>query len=339
MSMTIHDYISYSFKCRGEVKPETRMYIEEIHNQVIERMTFGFPLVHFDSYNIQSAIVSLPTSSGEEYYNLVDHSMVKYICELLCCLEMNHRTLMQLLFISIKKSIATANGDEVAASNNYLRSIFLTERDLDIDEFWQSYMYNDEIQEKLRMMFRFHFLHEYAHFLTEKPLRAVNGEIFMNTVATAHFDKLMNRSRNVLYKAYTAYHKKKYMNDKSLREEINCDLQAALCLLELSDTVPVQLIMDAVISYLLMQYAIVVAKNPNELKRPSFGSTLRIGMMVTLAEMLGDKETSAVIAKMLNQGNRYLNLSDLFCEKLSIQKYQNFLEAIRIIVADDLQNR
>lgn len=348
MKISIEDYIASSLCIRKAASEKRKASIAQIHSEVAQRICFSFPLIQFDSYNIHSCIISLQNGNKTDHYTLVDHSMFEFAEQLLYYLENDQPNLTIVAYRQLRKNIAIANSNKEGEKNYATKQIFVTERDLliDLDYLNRDPSENEFFTEKYAMMLRFHFLHEYSHYLWKNPVRDAKGirpftDIVINSLfasCKSRISKTEDRyKKNVLENELSSFIHE-YSNNPSFLEEIICDISAILCLLELSTVMPPREIIDAIISYLNVQYAIWLAKNPDAAFDPGNIIKFRINVVFELANMLGDKEFADILAIKINQGNRFANVIDLYCEDIKSTKHEQFYANILQIVAADILN-
>lgn len=351
MNLTIHDYVQATFMMRKEVEAIKQNIVTEIHNQVTNRITFSFPLIQIDAYNVQSYIVQLDANDSTCYYNILDHSMLDFSEWFLLALEYNQPNLVVATYRELKRYICIANSDLRGAEYYRLTKVFYTDYELEREN--DSMDNGIRLSEKYEMMLRFHFLHEYGHYLVKEPVRDYSSAIgildiiaeslFKNMEAkrfnNPYFSDEHNKILNDLKPKQLEYYKHEYKNNPNFKEEILCDFQAVLCLLELSNDVSPQIIIESSIMYLYVQYAIWLAKESES--DPSIGEILhfRINMLFGLADFLNDEEIALALAKKINRDNRFASVKTTYCGSIDYSKYHHFYTALATTILADKESK
>ena len=351
MNPTIHDYIRAAFMTRREVEEIKQGIVTEIHNQVTNRITFSFPLIQIDTYNVQSYIVQLDANDKTCYYNILDHSMLDFCEWFLLALEYNQPNLVVAAYKELKRYICIANSDLRGAEYYQLTKIFYTEYDLEREND----LMDDGISlcEKYEMMLRFHFLHEYGHYLVKEPVRDYSSAVgILDIIAESllkdmetkrlnnpYFSDEQNGILNNLKIKQLKYYKNEYKNNPNFKEEVLCDFQAVLCLLELSNYVSPQIIIESAIMYLYVQYAIWLAKESES--DPHIGEIMhfRINMLFKLADFLNDEEIALALANKINKSNGFVSIKTTYCESIDYSKYHHFYTTLSTTILADKENK
>lgn len=340
MKPTINDYIKASFVERAEAEELKRKVIDNLHNQVADRITFSLPLVQINSYNVQSCIVQLDENEKNSYYNILDHSMLDFCEWFLLALEYNQPNLVVATYRELKRYICIANSDIQGAEFYQLTKVFYTDYELEREN--HSMSSGIQLSEKYEMMIRFHFLHEYGHYLINQPLRDYSSSVeILDIIVGALFNDMDNKrldnpqfspeqndTLNKLKPKLLEYYRKEYAENTTFKEEVLCDFQAVLCLLELSNDYSPQMIIESAIMYLYVQYAIWLAKaSENE---PRIGEILhfRINFLFEFADFLNDKDIADSLAERLNRDNRYSSVKTTHCDAIDYMKYHRFYNAL-----------
>lgn len=349
MNVSIEDYIASSLCIRKEVSVDRKERVAQIHTEVAQRVCISFPLIQFDSYNVHSCIVPLPNNNKVEYYTLIDHSMLEFAERLLYCLETDQPNLAVVAYRQLRENIAVANSNKAEEEFYKIRCIYVSKQDLQKEI---AFLNRDPaekafFEEKYTMMLRFHFLHEYAHYLCKNPISTEEGlKMLTDIVVKDFFSRMRSRIKNTknwinkwaLKKELVSF-RQEYSNNAGFREELLCDIAAANCLLELSTFMSPKEIIDSIITYLNVQYAIWLAKNPETAFDPGNIIKFRINIFITLADLLNDQEFANVLAVMINRGNRFAKDLDLYCENLDTTKHEQFHENIvKIVLLDKLNS-
>lgn len=333
MKLTIDQYIHTIFKLRSDVTEDRKRNIEIIHSIMKDRVTFEFPLYHIDSYNINSCIIPLSNC----YYHIIDHSMFEYFEWFLYCQEYNQLNLAASIYKSLRRDICISNGN-MAKAIKYEESRFtyLTNYDLEKEKLYN----RDDFTKKYKIMVIFYFFHEYCHYLIENPMRENNSfDLLDKIVEQALALKRTQRSvfQQIIDWRVLKNYKREYQKNLNFREELMCDFQALLCVLELADEYSVKDIIESVISFLYIHYYIWLAKARDEslslIIRNSF--RFRISILFYIAYLLEDKTFSEMMCELLNSSNKYNDIKNLQCDIIPAQKYFDFHESyVSIMLAD-----
>ena len=336
---------------RKEVEGIKQSIVTKIHDQVTNRITFSFPLIQIDTYNVQSYIVQLDANDKTSYYNILDHSMLDFCEWFLLALEYNQPNLVVAAYKELKRYICIANSDLRGAEYYQLTKIFYTNYELERKN--GSTDDGKSLSEKYYMMLRFHFLHEYGHYLVKEPVRDYRSAIeILDIIAESllkdmeskrfnnpYFSDEQNRNLNDLKQKQFEYYKKDYKNNNSFKEEVLCDFQAVLCLLELSNDVSPQIIIESSIMYLYVQYAIWLSKESESYPRIGEILHFRINMLFKLADFLNDKEFALALANKINKSNRFASVKTTYCESIDYSKYYHFYAALATTILNDKENK
>ena len=138
------------------------------------------------------------------------------------------------------------------------KEIFVNEHEI-IDNGWPI-RYTETQQEEFKCMIEFYFLHEYSHYFFKNPIRNSTNE-FMNMVVENFFENIGNKNNhkfpNKEIQQMVVNKLRDDWGNHDLREEIYCDFQALLCLLELPGVdrrISVDMIFDSVMSFIYIQH-------------------------------------------------------------------------------------
>lgn len=353
MNLTINDYITMSFLERKEVDNGKKQIVNQIHSEISSRLKLSLPLIQIDSYNVQSYIVKLDSGVNKEpqYYNIFDHSMLDFCEWFLLALEYNQPNLVLSTFRELKRYVCIANSDEIGAEYYQLTKIFYTDYELERED--GSMDSGIKLSEKYEMMLRFHFFHEYTHYLNNNP--AQNSEtavgvldIIVNSllkemehkrIYNPLFSKEQNDSLSDLKPKLLNYYREEYQKNNSFKEELICDFQSVLFLLELSNHFSPRMIIEAAVMYLYVQYAIWIVKESEN--SPHVGHILhfRINALFELAKFLNDEEIAVALAKSINRSNQFVHIHTTYCACIDYKKYHRFYNALSLTVLSDRENR
>jgi len=351
MKPTIHDYIKASFIERAKTEELKRNIINNLHNQVANRITFSLPLIQIDSYNVQSCIVQLDENEKNSYYNILDHSMLDFCERFLLALEYNQPNLVVATYRELKRYICIANSDIQGAEFYQLTKIFYTDYELEREN--NSMNNGIQLSEKYEMMIRFHFLHEYGHYLINEPLQEYSSSVeILDTIVEALFNDMdnnrldnpqfsqeQNDTLNNLKPRLLEYYKKEYAENTTFKEEVLCDFQSVLCLLELSNDYSPQIIIESAIMYLYVQYAIWLAKESES--EPRIGEILhfRINVLFEFADFLNDKDIADNLAERMNRDNRFISVKTMYCDAIDYMKYHRFYNALATTILAEKERK
>ena len=116
-------------------------------------------------------------------------------------------------------------------------------------------------------------------------------------------------------------------NNYDLREEIYCDFQALLCLLELpgvNSRISADMIFDSVMSFIYIQHMIWQAKNVDNLLEISNQFVFRQNIIAFFALLMEEDEYSDLICKLLKKGNKFFIPTKLRVTPTLWEKQQYF---------------
>lgn len=345
MELTIEQYIQQIYKTKSSVDEIKKRNIDIIHSQVSGRMTFTIPLYHVDAFNVNSCIV--PLNQEQQYYHIVDHSTFKYFEEFLSAFEYKQPNLASAIYNQLRYDICMSINDEDSAKTYKEVPIYFTEYDLHVE----SLRINESIDytDKFAFMARFYFLHEYMHFLVAKPIRKdINADftntlidIFTNNMIEAALSDSESKGKEsvILLIQMVKKYQHEYYNNQNFKEEITCDIQAILCLLELADEYGVNTIFESIITFVYTQYFVWLSKRKNEDIELGNIFHFRLNVLFQFAYMLEDKDFSDAICSILNKNNRYLHIENLKCLPIDLDKYNIFYNSfIKILLFDREHN-
>lgn len=351
MKPTIHDYIQAAFMTRKKVEGIKQGIVTKIHNQVTNRIAFSFPLIQIDTYNVQSYIVQLDANDKTSYYNILDHSMLDFCEWFLFALEYGQPNLVVAAYKELKRYICIANSDLKGAEYYQLTKVFYTNYEL--EKANDSMDDGISLVEKYEMMLRFHFLHEYGHYLVKEPVRDYGSAIGILDIIAESLLKDMETKRfndpcfsdeyneilDNLKTTQLEYYKNEYKNNPNFKEEVLCDFQAVLCLLELSNNVSPQIIIESAIMYLYVQYAIWLAKKSESALHTGEIIHFRINMLFELADFLHDEEIALALANRINNSNRFVSVKTTYCGSIDYSKYHYFFTTLATTIFADKENK
>lgn len=318
MNLTIEMYIDQIYRIKKEVDPNLKHDIDVIHSEIVNRMNFEIPIYHVKSYNLNSCIVPI----NNNIYHIVDHSIFDNMMNLISAFKYEQPNYGIFIYNLMRHDICMESYNDEKAELYKQKEICVTEYDIYIEELRMNHN-QKEAKIEFSLMVKFYFLHEYMHYLYAKPIRDSNS-IFFDNLIEMFTDNMLNGAKeikdNMLSKMFLKY-LYEFKNNPYFREEILCDLQSVCCLLELSIYYEVDTIFYSIIEFIYTQYFIWLAKrNDTDLELGNIFH-FRINVMIQFAYFLEDNEFSNIMCKALNMGNRYINLQNLKCKQLKINKF------------------
>jgi hypothetical protein len=335
MELTIEQYVQQMFTLRSGVNEDRISDIDMIHSDVVERITFGFPLYHIDAYNVNSCIV--PLNNKQDYYHVIDHSMFEYFERFLYCFEYNLPNLAIAIYKQLRSDICISQGDKTKAELYKGSPIYVTNYDMEKENLYNP----DDFMKKYRIMVMFYFFHEYAHYMISNPLQEHSADEALDIIIDLVFKSMRGAINGkpvfdrIIQNGLLRKYKNEYFKNPNFHEEIMCDFQALLCLLELVEVYSVETIIEAIITFIYTQYYIWLTKKRDE--KIGFGNIFhfRLNIFFNFAYFLEDKAFSDMICNLLNSSNKYNNIRDLQSSIINLQKYNDFYNKyIRIYLAD-----
>lgn len=345
MELTIEQYVQQIYTIRSNLDETTKYNIETIHSEVADRMTFEIPLHHINAFDVNTCIVTL--DKGKHYYHIVDHSMFDYFIELLGAFEGRQPHLASAIYSQLRHDICMSQQDEVKAQK-YQIPIYVTPYDLEVEKERESNPI--DLTNRFSFMARFYFLHEYAHFLIVNPVRKNTNFAFVDGLIDIFVENMIDHSKSLsrkqgnngfddIYISMILNYQKEYRNNIKFREEIICDIQSIFVLLELAEHFSTKLIFESILAFVYTQYFVWLAKRMD--KDLELGNIFhfRINVLVHFAYMLEDTDFSNAMCSILNSNNRFLNLSNIQCEPIDLDKFQKFYEAYTKLMLLDRQDK
>lgn len=341
MSLTIEQYVEQIYRIKAEIDPMMKRNIEVIHSEIVNRVSFGIPMYHVNSYNLNSCIV--PLSEGT-IYHIVDHSIFYYMQTLLSAFEYDQPNLGISIYNLMRHDICMERYEDEKAEQYKQAMIYYTEYDAQIEELRLNNNEDKNIT-KFTLMVRFYFLHEYAHYLFAKPMRDTDTmffdylvEIFTQNIIS-DVKKTENGKETKLMEQMFIKYINEYKNNPNFKEEILCDLQSACCLLESSIYYEVDTIFYSIIDFIYTQYFIWLAKSSDTDADVELGNIFhfRINIIIRFAYWLEDDEFSGLFCTLLNDSNRFNNLQNLKCKPINTDRYLNIYNAFtRMLMIDEM---
>ena len=347
INMTLEQYIKQNCEIRERsdvdlicIKEEgVKHDITVIHDEVCSRMKFSIPLHFVNSYDVNSYI--LPFNG--KYYHIIDIATFGYFFEFLHAMEMDSPNYLVFIYRLLKQDISLSKKNDMMAKLYNPKAIYLNPYEMQ-NNLEPRYMSDLEV-ERFRCMVRFYFLHEYAHYYFENPVRN-SSNAFADSVIEEFFENLSSKKHSKLKKGVGKLiqrklvkdYKKQWERDLELREEVYCDFQALLCLLELPgifDNINVELIFESVMDFMYIQHITWIAKNVDVSLKTADAFSFRHNVIAMFAMLLEDKEYADLLCQILQSNNRFFVPSNLQTRPMYWEKQQKFYEyCVPIFMAD-----
>ena len=348
MKITIEQYIELCFTMRlpskGDLiythEKEWEQNIKVIHAEVSDRMKFSIPIHYINSYDINSCIISLDTN---QWFHIIDIAMFGYFQEIFNSLYFDSPNYCVFIYRRIRHDICLSKSNYREASYYYADKIFANEHDI-MDNILPR-KYSERQIEEYKCMMRFYFLHEYSHYLIANPLRDASSDLanlivktFLDNVAKDNNPFFSTEFKKGIQKTMVKTFSDEWHKDPKFRQEVYCDLQAIFCLLELPGVykeITVEMIFDAVMSFMYIQHVIWLAKHIDEPVQIGNQFCFRQNIIATLAWLMEEKEFADLLSHMLQKSNRFFIPSELKINPMLWQKQQNFYSYfVEIVLAD-----
>ena len=338
--MTIDKYIENTYYIKETpFTEEDKLIMEEWNNcnlSVTSRTTFELPVVFVNSYDMNSRIVPIKENDTTNYYNIVDISSWNAFRMLLSSLIVDEPNVLKAAYMYIKESLFIAQGNPEKARLYSSDKIYLTG-----SEFSREYEYNKQ-KESLEgsLMIFFHLLHEYSHFRLKSIQSRENSvlDVFVEKLLTDLENNKNGGSILAKYRHYLIDHLKSLYNNPDEKEELLCDMQGILLMLELSNVFPVKIILESIIAFLYVQMAFSIIKTSTSsgANLPLF--YLRLNIVIEVADFLNDEIGAGIIAALLNKNNRFnhLTTNDLYIDKMiELNRHEQLKERINTLLKID----
>lgn len=334
MKLTIEQYVTQCFALRKNKESDLvninaevlEHYIRIMQGEVAYRMKFDLPVYFINSYNINCCIVSL--GENKDYYHIVDIAMFSYFNDFFNALESDLPNFAVWVYRNLRRDICLSRYNFEEALRYYPKVIVVNEHELINNGLPKRY--TETQQEEFKCMIEFYFLHEYSHYFFKNPIREFTND-FVNMVAEMFF-KNIGKENNTKFPNKKIQHMvvKKLQdswNNYDLREEIYCDFQALLCLLELpgvNSRISADMIFDSVMSFIYIQHMIWQAKNVDNLLEISNQFVFRQNIIAFFALLMEEDEYSDLICKLLKKGNKFFIPTKLRVTPTLWEKQQYF---------------
>jgi hypothetical protein len=355
MKLTAEQYIRLCYTIRKNdatdlinlEKEALKHRIKVIQKTVADRMDFDIPFSIINSYNIDSCIV--PLNPNADYHHFIDIALFGYFHEFFSTMELDVPNLSVFYYRYLRRDICLSTNDEARAILYKPQAIYTNYHDVEHNGLLNKP--TDIEQTKYKLMLQFYFLHEYMHYWIANPVREVVHNLSDIVVETL-FEHLKNTDNSNFAELDRPFQKTMYnqylhewKNNSSFREEIYCDFQALLCLLELPGIykregikIEVETIFDSVVSFLYIHHIIWLAKNNDNIAKIGDQIAFRINCISTLAWLLENEEYADSLCKILQKGNRFFIPIDLKLKPLYWEKQQEFYaQFTQILMADKEQ--
>lgn len=350
MIMTIEQYIAQCFEMRKNIKTDlvniNAKYLEHdiriMQDEVAIRMKFNLPVYFINSYNIDSYIVSL--SANKDYCHIVDLAMFSYFHEFLASLELDMPNYAVFVYRELRRDICLSRYNEKEALYYDSKEIYANKHDIIDNGLPKKYT---EIQlEEFKCMIKFYFLHEYGHYLIKNPVRESSCEfidmiveLFIENIAKENNPKFPNKE---IQQMMVNKLQNDWKSNYDLREEIYCDFQALLCLLELPGAykeISADMILDSVMSFIYIQHIIWQAKHIDEPIEAIDQFAFRHNVIAFFAWLMEEDNFSELVCKLLQKNNRFFIPTKFHVTPTLWEKQQNFYTWFIPIYAADREKQ
>lgn len=335
MILTIEQYIAQCYEIRKKIKSdlvninekELEHDIKIMQDEVAGRMKFSLPVYFINSYNIDSCIISL--SANKNYYHIIDIALFGYFHEFLAALELDMPNYAVFVYRELRRDICLSRYNEVEASCYEPKEIFVNKHDIIYNSLPKKYT---EFQlEEFKCMIRFYFLHEYGHYLLKNPIRESSNE-FMDLIVEMFIENIEEENNQQfpnkeIQKMAVDKLQNDWQSNYDLREEIYCDFQALLCLLELPGIyreISADMILDSVMSFIYIQHIIWQAKHIDEPIEAFNHFAFRQNVIAFFAWLMEEDEFSDLVCKSLKKSNRFFIPTNLRVTPMFWEKQQRF---------------
>ena len=354
MEMTIEHYISQCFTIRdasnfGLINAQINDLerdLKTIHNEVSNRMKFSIPINFINSYDVSSCIVPFDNGNGLDYYHIIDLAMFGYFHEFLKVLEQDVPNYAVFIYRLLRKDICFSKSDQYRASLYSPPIMYVNEHDIEVEKL--SHEFSETMVEKYKCMIRFYFLHEYMHYLRANPIRESSNkaiddiiEMFFDNLDDKNNSNFCSRFEKQFQQDLSEKFKSKWYNNPDFREEIYCDFQSVFCLLELpgatNGKVSVDIIFDAVLSYIYINHIVYIAKHLDESIEIGNQFSFRQNIIAFFAWLMENKKFSETICLVLKSNNRFFIPTKLQSKRILVEKYESFYSYFCKIFASDLK--
>lgn len=346
MMLTIEQYIAQCFTMRKNTESDlininAKDLVHDIRilqDEVADRMKISLPVYYINSYNIDSCIISL--SESKDSYHIIDIAMFGYFHEFLSTLEFDMPNYAVFIYRRLRRDICLSRYNDEEALRYDPKEIFANKHDIIDNGLPQSFTETKE--EEFKCMIRFYFLHEYGHYFIKNPIREWSNE-FVNMVVERFFENIEGENNSMFpNKEIQQLVVNKLRNDwrsnYDLREEICCDLQAILCLLELpgvSGIISADMIFNSVMNFIYIQHTIWQAKHIDKPIEILNQFNFRQNIIVFFAWLMEENIFADLVCKFLQKNNRFFIPEKLRVTPTLWKKQQNFYAWFTdILVAD-----
>lgn len=350
MILTIEQYAAQCFVMRKNTETDlinvnAKELVHDIRimqDEVDNRMKFSLPVYYINSYNVDSCIISL--NGNKDYYHIIDIAMFGYFHEFLSTLEFDMPNYAVFVYRRLRRDICLSRYNNEEALHYDPKEIFANKHDI-IDNGLPK-RYTETKEEEFKCMIRFYFLHEYCHYFIKNPIRESSNEIVDMLVETFFENIEGDNNPKFPNKEIQQMAVNKLRNDwrsnHDLREEIYCDFQAIMCLLELpgiSRRISADMIFNSVMSFIYIQHIMWQAKHIDKRIEILNQFNFRQNIIVFFAWLMEEDEYSDLVCKFLQKNNRFFIPTKLRVTPTLWEKQQNFYAWFTdILVADRVKD-
>lgn len=350
MKLTIDDYIKISYKLRDDLDSGinkafdwalTEYNLRVVENQVADRNQFHIPTKYIKSYDINSKIV--PLNNDEELYHIIDLSMFEYFGKFLECMSYDMPNYAVFFYRWLRHDLCVSAGEMERARKYEPQNIPLNMHEM---QFMSDRVMTKQEMNEYSLMVMFYFLHEYVHYLTAKPIRTA-GTYVVEIIADTFLQQKSSGSKDALTEyigqVFRQEYRRKWEQSTELREEVNCDIQALLCLFELpgltNNEFSTEIILNAAYSFLTIQHIVYTAKHIDEELTIGNDFTFRQNIIATFAWLLEDEDYAKMIGEMMKKSNRFFVEGQLKTPPIFFKKQSKFWNLFANIFTADIQQQ
>ena len=341
MNISIEQYIKLYYTTRNNSKHDVicanadmvEHNVKLIQAEAADRMEFSIPFRYINSYNVSSCIV--PVNGDSDYYHIIDMAMFVYFEMLLNAMNFDLPNMAVFIYRQLRHDLCLSDNDKDRAALYSAKKIYANEHDIasELENFQQKPSAAES--REYETMLRFYFLHEYAHYLIANPIRETgNGiaeivvDVVFKNLKVKNNSEILEKYGIDLQNAELKHYMKEWGENPGFREEICCDIQAILCLLELcgaySDYYNSEMILDAIMSFLYIQHFIWFAKHIDDPIRLGNMFSFRQCVVEAFAWLLEEQNFADILCQLLKKGNRCFIPSNLSVRPMSWDKQRRF---------------
>ena len=340
MNLSIDQYLDSTYTPRNDSGKENKLdfnwdvinrNIKAVQSDAAKRMGFDIKTKYIKAYDVDSTIVSL--NDGKDFYHIIDLSMFGYFDRFYQCFKYVTPNIAVFYYRWLRYDLCLAQNDYDRANKYMPEYLYINEYEADLDYKMlnSSDSVNASIQwDEYRLMYTFYCLHEYIHYLLRNPVRESTNAL-TEIIVDSYLSNGLNHAGDTLFdkmsSIFAMQFKRNWEGSEDFREEVTCDFQALLCLLELpgftGGLVTTQDIFYAVENALYVQNIIYVAKHIDEPITLADDFALRRTIIAHFAFMLEDGEFAELLNAALSKFNRFYVKGDLKTPELSFDKQSN----------------